>query len=99
MDQAGAESAWIKPYGVWGEIDGARGADTTSAGFLAGFDRRSDRGLQLGVSFGFDRTDADFDAAAGKARTDANLWKRGEAPAADAAPAHEEPDHDTAGQR
>lgn len=70
MDQAGAESAWIKPYGVWGEIDGARGADTTSAGFLAGFDRRSDRGLQLGVSFGFDRTDADFDAAAGKARVE-----------------------------
>jgi subtilase-type serine protease len=73
MDQASAESAWIRPYGGWGKIDGddeARGADTTSAGFLAGFDRRSDAGLQLGVSFGFDRTDADFDASAGKGRVE-----------------------------
>jgi hypothetical protein len=38
------------------------------------------------------------DAAAGKARTDANLWKRGQTAAADTAPAQEEANHDAAGQ-
>ncbi|RZT43104.1 hypothetical protein [Cupriavidus agavae] len=38
------------------------------------------------------------DAGAGKTRTDANLWKRGEAAPAAAAPAQEAPSHDTAGQ-
>lgn len=74
MNQPAAQSGWIQPYGEWGDIDGdaqASGADTTSSGFLAGFDRRSDQGLQLGLAFGFDRTDAEFDAFAGKGRIEA----------------------------